>query len=309
MAFVKGVKEKIHLPLYDSLVVKPGKRLGEGQSSNVIRFFQDVTGKTKLQTNMQASSLLPHWNTFEARALRVVLSDLAPQFPQETKVTLKGVTLAKQDGTPIGGSNPKTADIRSLTLSNFVTLSRRLANSATSTLLLTEGDLEDLSTEGNTVSLRMPNSDDPQPLNKGEFVCLDRGDLRNLRQALQEAGTILPPQEQLFPHNGAGNVISRFIYNTVTTLYVGEKVMIQVPTWFFPAGAGPWAEDGKVVTHGYPSPEATFRFAEPIFVDTQQNFRVEIEIPESDVLSDIQRLYGPLFIWVVLDGYMTRDVQ
>ena len=44
-------------------------------------------------------------------------------------------------------------------------------------------------------------------------------------------------------------------------------------------------------------------------IDTQQNFRVEIEVPESDVLSDLQRLYGPLFIWTVLDGYMTRDVQ
>jgi hypothetical protein len=104
-------------------------------------------------------------------------------------------------------------------------------------------------------------------------------------------------------------VIGKFIYNTVTTFFVGEKIMIQVPTWFFPAGAGPYSEDGQVTTHGYPNPQATFHFAEPVKIDAQQNFRVEIEIPESDVLSDLQRLYGPLFIWTVLDGYMTRDVQ
>ena len=32
--------------------------------------------------------------------------------------------------------------------------------------------------------------------------------------------------------------------------------------------------------HGEPSPEATFRFAEPVFIDSQQNFRVEILFPQ-----------------------------
>ena len=64
-----------------------------------------------------------------------------------------------------------------------------------------------------------------------------------------------------------------------------------------------------MTTHGYPNPQATFRFAEPVTIDAQQNFRVEIEVPESDVLSELQRLYGPLIIWTVIDGYMTRDVQ
>ena len=49
--------------------------------------------------------------------------------------------------------------------------------------------------------------------------------------------------------------------------------------------------------------------SEPVTIDAQQNFRVEIEVPDGDVLKDLQRLYGPLFIWVALDGYMTRDVQ
>ena len=82
-----------------------------------------------------------------------------------------------------------------------------------------------------------------------------------------------------------------------------------MPTWFFPAGAGPYSEAARFTTHGEPSPTATFRFAEPIFIDRQQNFRVEIEIPDADVQKEIGQVYGPLFIWVVLDGYMTRDVQ
>ena len=116
-------------------------------------------------------------------------------------------------------------------------------------------------------------------------------------------------QEQLDPNNGSGTVIGKLVYNTVTSLFVGEKVMISMPTWFFPAGAGPYSETGKFTTHGEPSPSATFRFAEPIYIDKQQNFRVEIEIPDSDTLKEIQKIYGPMNIWVVLDGYMTRDVQ
>lgn len=118
---------------------------------------------------------------------------------------------------------------------------------------------------------------------------------------------MIPIDEQLFG-NGV-QILSKLVYNSVTTLFVGEKNMIQMPTWFFPSGAGPSAADGRAVTHGFPTPEATFRFAEPIFIDTQQNFRVEIEIPEASALNELQRIYGPFFIWVVLDGYMKRDVQ
>ena len=42
----------------------------------VIRFFVDVQNKTKLETNLQAAGQLPSLNTFEARALRVVVSNL-----------------------------------------------------------------------------------------------------------------------------------------------------------------------------------------------------------------------------------------
>lgn len=312
MAVIKGVKEKVHMPIYDSIVVKPTERLGETQSSNILRFFQDVTGKTKLQTNMQAASLLPHWNTFEARAMRVVISDLTPQFSEKTTANLEDVRVVDINGDPIRGPNQT---LNNLTLSNFVELKRRIEALDARALLLSQADIEALSTANNEVSIIGPppegesESEPVRSLNPGEFAELDRGKIEQLGDKLAEAGVVMPPNEQIFSNNGFGSVIGKLIYNTVTTLFVGEKIMIQMPTWFFPAGAGPYSEDGKVTTHGYPDPEATFRFAEPIFIDTQQNFRVEIEIPESDVLSNLQSLYGPFFIWVVVDGYMTRDVQ
>ena len=76
-----------------------------------------------------------------------------------------------------------------------------------------------------------------------------------------------------------------------------------------PGGRRPLLGGPRYITHGEPSPNATFRFAEPVYIDKQQNFRVEIEVPDKDALNEIQRIYGPLNIWVVLDGYMTRDVQ
>jgi hypothetical protein len=144
-------------------------------------------------------------------------------------------------------------------------------------------------------------------LEAGGIIILSIADLELLISELDEKEQ--PPKEQLRPNNGSGTIIGKLVYNTVTTLYVGEKIMIQMPTWFFPAGAGPYSENPSFTTHGEPSPMAPFRFAEPIFIDKQQNFRVEMEVPDTDTLKEIQRIYGPLNIWVVLDGYMTRDVQ
>jgi hypothetical protein len=144
-------------------------------------------------------------------------------------------------------------------------------------------------------------------VNAGGVILFSVTDLADYIKSLPDREQ--PPKEQIRPNDGAGTLIGKLIYNTVTTFYVGEKIMIQMPTWFFPAGAGPYSEAARFTTHGEPSPTATFRFAEPIFIDRQQNFRVEIEIPDADVQKEIQKIYGPLFIWVVLDGYMTRDVQ
>ena len=141
----------------------------------------------------------------------------------------------------------------------------------------------------------------------GATIFLSTGDLESLLSDIPEKDS--PPEFQIDPDRGVTEFINKFIFNTVTTFFVGEKIMIQMPTWFFPSGAGPYSETASITTHGTPSPEATFRFAEPIFIDRQQNFRVEIEIPDADVLKDLQRVYGPLFMWVVLDGYMTRGVQ
>jgi hypothetical protein len=107
-------------------------------------------------------------------------------------------------------------------------------------------------------------------------------------------------------------MLADLIYGSVTSLIVGEKVMIEMPTFWFPAGAG--VSPGlRVSNHGDPSPEATFRFAEPVAIDPQQNFRVELSFPQglpggSDFLA-IGQVRGPFRIWVVLDGYLTRDVQ
>jgi hypothetical protein len=294
MAVIKGVKEVVHLPLYDSIFVKPREQFSRTQSSNVLRFFQDVTGKTKLQTNMQAASLLPHWNTFEARALRVVISDLPPQLPDNLAIPLSfGVFKLDADENVISAGALVDVDFR---LSHFVDFTRRLEELQEPSFRLAQPDLLVLGLTKNATLL-----------GSGQFIVIDRTKLKEAENAFGK--DVIPPREQLLPHNGFGNVIGKFIYNTITTFFVGEKIMIQVPTWFFPAGAGPYSEDGQVTTHGYPNPQATFRFAEPINIDTQQNFRVEIEIPENEVLSALQRLYGPLFIWVVVDGFMTRDMQ
>jgi hypothetical protein len=301
MAVVKGVKELVHQQLYDAVSIKPGRRLGEILTSNVLRFFQDVTGKTKLLTNMQAASLLPHWNTYEAHALRVVISDLPPVVSENVTVKLE-VGVVDCAGRAVG--NPqKKVELSNFKLANFVDFTRGVENSDIKALRLSLDTLENI---GLTVTSLATPPENP-PLAEGEFVDITRETLK--RAADLFGKDVIPTNEQIFSTNGFGGVIGKFIYNTVTTFFVGEKIMIQVPTWFFPAGAGPFSEDGRVTTHGYPSPQATFRFSEAVKIDAQQNFRVEIEIPESDVLSDLQRLYGPLFIWVVLDGYMTRDVQ
>jgi len=190
MAVVRGVKEKVHLPLYDARKFLAGS-ISTQISGNLVKFFVDVQNKTKLETNQQESGVLSHYNTYEARALRVIIQ-------------------------PIAGTAAGTDD-------------------------------EDF--------------------------------------------------------------ISNFIYNSVTTFIVGEKTMIQAPTWMFPAGAGEASDDR--LSHGVASPEATFRFAEPIHIDSQQNFRVEIEFPNGTAMLGTAAVPAgkETRVWVMVDGYITRDVQ
>lgn len=321
MAIVQGIREKVHLPIYDSLTVEAEKQLRSAETSSILKFFVNVQGKTKLETNLQSASLLPHYNTFEARAMRVVISDLPPEFPAEVKAEVKELEVLDPDdsridsagaveGAPDGDPvfNPEkvvTANIK-IGLNRLMELLKEARETDGFGIL---GIRED------GVTLRaadVPDKDltdteiDPVD-DAGGAIPLSVSKIEGIIKDLPEKEQ--PPKEQLRLNDGAGTIIGKVIYNTVTTLYVGEKIMIQMPTWFFPAGAGPYSESGGVTTHGEPSPTATFRFAEPIFIDKQQNFRVEIEIPDTDTLKEIQRIYGPLNLWVVLDGYMTRDVQ
>ena len=215
MAKVQGVKEKLHWPLYDAFLV-PEKNGGTTvptfgsemtkRDPRVLRFFVDVQNKTKLETNLQASGVLPSLNTFEARAMRVVVSPI-PFFTRDEKPT-------KAD-----------APVTRLT----------------------------------------------------------------------------------------DNLLADLIYSSVTTLLVGEKVMIEMPTFYFPSGAGVSPGAQNVPSHGEPDPMATFRFSEPVIVEPNQNFRVEMMFPHGlpgqSTDSGLAAVRGPFRLWVVLDGYLTRDVQ
>ena len=279
MAVVQGIREKVHLPIYDSIHVERGAQLIDVENSSTLKFFVDVQRKTKLETNLQSASLLSHYNTFEARAMRVVISDLPPVYSEDVPVDVEGVET--------GTTTPQT-------LKTDLKRAMELLEEAR------ENDPQE-------VEVTVLNGEEVDPSTTGSIkITLSIDDLEF---AIEDLDRKAPAPEQLRPNNGSGTTISKFIYNTVTTLYVGEKIMIQMPTWFFPAGAGPYSEAAAFTTHGEPSPTATFRFAEPVFVDKQQNFRVEIEVPDTDFLKDVQKIYGPLFIWVVLDGYMVRDVQ
>ena len=315
MAVVQGIREKVHLPLYDSLSVDGEKQIGDIEKSGTLKFFVNVQGKTKLETNLQSAALLPHYNTFEARAMRVVISDLPPQFPADENngplATTDELEVSNPDGMgfndqgePVPPSvSTVTASVET-TIDDLAALYKEALDSDDGT---TELDVDDdavtlVAADGTEILQAAIDNIS----NAGGTVVLTTGDLDDMNDGLKAKAI---PKEQLDPNNGSGTIIGKLVYNTVTTLYVGEKQMISMPTWFFPAGAGPYSETGKFTTHGEPSPNATFRFAEPIYIDKQQNFRVEVEIPDADVLKEIQQIYGPMSIWVVLDGYMTRDVQ
>ena len=78
--------------------VKPEENLGKTENSSTFKFFVDVQGKTKLETNLQSAGLLPHYNTFEARAMRVVISDLPPRFPDDQTAESEEQDVTDDDG-------------------------------------------------------------------------------------------------------------------------------------------------------------------------------------------------------------------
>jgi len=316
MAVVQGIREKVHLPIYDAIFVEPKKQLREVEeldNSGTLKFFVNVQKKSKLETNLQSASLLPHYNTFEARAMRVVISDLPPKFP-ETDVSGEELPVTDEDGERIDSAGKLesengfseddvvTANLE-MPLDRLMDLLKKARASEDS---LTSIDLDDEAVTLLAAGAELTDAEFDKVADAGGAVDLSVDDIESM---LNDMDRDSPPLEQIRPLDGAGNLISRIIFNTVTTLYVGEKIMIQMPTWFFPGGAGAYSEGAKFISHGEPTPLATFRFAEPIYIDKQQNFRVEIEVPDKDELAEIQKIYGPFNMWVVLDGYMVRDVQ
>jgi len=224
MGRVKGVKERLHMPIYDAFFVQKDGARNTFESAmtdlRLIRFFVDVQNKTKLETNLQASGVLPSQNSFECRALRVIAS--LPRKDVKTEIEAAGFKYAASGKAPV--------------------------------------DKETLVKE---VLAALPSPD---------------------------------------------SFLTDLIYYSVTSLLVGEKVMIEVPTFYFPAGAGVNGGNGTVINHGEPDPMATFRFAEPVIIEPNQNFRVEMLFPQG-VPDTLRPVKGPLRVWVALDGYLTRDVQ
>jgi hypothetical protein len=102
------------------------------------------------------------------------------------------------------------------------------------------------------------------------------------------------------------NFLEDLIYQSVTSLFVGEKVMIEAPTCYFPSGAG--VAFPAIPNNGITDPTATFRFAEPVGIEPHQSFRVDLTFPRP-LPPNVRDTWGEMHIWCVLDGYMTRDVQ
>lgn len=254
MAKVKGVKECIHGPIYDCLFV-PGQRNGTTAPKifqdvmtdpRVIRFFVDVQQKTKLETNLQAAGVLPSLNTFEARAMRVVIS--TPQASPDCQAIVKAGNVYREDLSGISVPLPEPP--------------------------------------------REPENEDPTITAAQDKLC----------------NAVKAEFQRTVAAFSASTILSDLIYNSVTSLLVGEKIMIEMPTFYFPSGAGVSPGNGIATSHGEPDPMATFRFAEPVRIEPQQNFRVEMLFPQG-VPDTVRLAPGPLRIWVILDGYLTRDVQ
>ena len=199
MAIVQGIREKVHLPIYDSLAIDGAKQLRDVETTSILKFFVNVQGKTKLETNLQSVSLLPHYNTFEARAMRVVISDLPPEFPETNDIRVEG-TNDESDNRVSFKTNVQRA----------MDLLAEIREFGEPVVLEVLNDVEvDEGTSGST-KIRFTEQDVVASLEKD-----NRG----------------PSKEQISPDNGAGTIIGKIVYNTVTTLFVGEKIMMQMPTW------------------------------------------------------------------------------
>jgi hypothetical protein len=294
MARVSGVKEKVHSPLYDAFFV-PGVKNGTGAKTfkdvmtdpRVIRFFVDIQNKTRLETNLQASGVLPSLNTFEARAMRVVAStfcvpETALKHPDIQKAIIRAAEKYRSDNGQDPAVDPPQQD------------KDQLVNSIRAAIEKLVGSINI------NEYVRTAIVSAAETFRTSAIISPLGSDITNLTDQIIdsfEAGC-----------DASSTFLSELIFNSVSTLLVGEKTMIEMPTFWFPAGAGVNTGNGNVMNHGEPDPMATFRFAEPVTIEPQQSFRVEMQFPQ-DVPRAVATASGPLRIWVVLDGYLTRDVQ
>jgi len=112
--------------------------------------------------------------------------------------------------------------------------------------------------------------------------------------------------------NSVENEFSRFIkelnYNSVTTVIVNKTVRFQMPTFLFASGMELKVGSGVVNNQTSNDSIAAYRFSEPIIIPPQESFRVEIQFPRG-LPRAVGTVIGPMRIWVVLDGYATRDIQ
>src|SRR5262245_5500797 len=225
MAVVQGIKEKVHLPLYDSITVDPEKQLRDIESSGTLKFFVNVQGKNKLETNLQSASLLPHYNTFEARAMRVVISDLPPEFSEEVNVKDEGLAVTDKEGKRIdkqgdiegGGTGPFTAADAVIaniefSLKRIMELLVEARETETGVVSLPADEegvtLLDLNVSAGALKELNPQQRD-NVLNAGGVILLTVPALEGYISGLDERKQ--PPQEQIRPNNGAGTIISKFI--------------------------------------------------------------------------------------------------
>jgi hypothetical protein len=312
MARVQGVKEKLHSPIYDAFLVPvdPTKTFKDFMTDpRMIRFFVDVQNKTRLETNLQASGVLPSLNTFEARTMRVIASSFC--LPKEGLFILRNAIIDAANAYRIAqplAQQVSNTNVFFMPIPAEKAAEDRLINEVRKMLATVVGTAS-VNGHLNQAILTAVNGyrqAKPVPVAAGVAPSIDPSDAD-----LQTAQVNLV-EDILDAFNAgcraASGVLPDLIYNSVTTLLVGEKIMIESPTFYFPSGAGVSPGSAEVTNHGEPDPMATFRFSEPVTIEPQQAFRVEMLFPQG-VPGLLANTSGPLRIWVVLDGYLTRDVQ
>src|SRR4030095_4187968 len=211
MAIVQGIREKVHLPIYDSLSVDPEKQLRSVEGTSILKFFVNVQSKTKLETNLQSASLLPHYNTFEARAMRVVISDLPPEFPLDQIAKRQDVGVFDENGDPfMFGDSKKTvvADVEASLKFLMEKLSEARDSGEDAEITAVDDPDNKLKFTLKFEDGTTPPPDVPADVREGLSIFLSVNDLEDMINTLDRNA---PPKEQLRPNNGAGTVISKFI--------------------------------------------------------------------------------------------------